>query len=160
MIACVDVDYQDAGVTAAAVGFTAWTDALAAIEVVVRSPGPAPAYQPGAFFARELPYLTGVLDRLPPLALILVDAYVTLADDRPGLGAHLHAARGVPVIGVAKTRFAGAAALEVVRAGTRPLYVTAIGVDPALAAAHIAAMHGEFRIPTLVKRADTLARGR
>jgi len=28
------------------------------------------------------------------------------------------------------------------------------------AAAQVAAMHGEFRVPTLVKLADTLARGR
>jgi len=160
-IACVDVDYGDDGVTAAAVGFEAWTDAVATVEVVVRSRGAASPYQPGAFYARELPYLLGVLARMPPLELVIVDAYVALGPDHPGLGWHLHAARGGIVVGVAKTRYPGADAVELVRGeGTRPLYVTAIGMEVDAAAAQVAAMHGEFRVPTLVKLADTLARGR
>jgi deoxyribonuclease V len=163
MLCCVDVDYQDTGVTAACVGFAAWTDAVAAIEVVVRSFDAPQPYEPGAFAKRELPYLLGVLARMPPCEAILVDAYVWLAPERPGLGKVLHDACGTPVIGVAKTRFDGAAAIEVVRgdsARPRPLYVTAVGFDAARAADLVRAMHGEYRIPTLIKRADTLARNR
>jgi deoxyribonuclease V len=160
MICCVDADYQVAGVTTACVGFGAWTDAIAQIELVVRSIGPAAAYQPGAFYERELPYLLAALERMPALDVILVDAYVWLGPDHPGLGWHLHDRRGVPVIGIAKTRFAGAQAVEVVRGeGARPLFVTAVGIDPAVAADHVRAMHGEFRIPTLIRLADGLARG-
>jgi deoxyribonuclease V len=160
MLCCVDVDYQATGVTAAAVGFAAWTDALGAIEVVVRSFEAPQPYEPGAFAKRELPYLRGVLARMPALDAILVDAFVWLAPERPGLGKVLHDACGVPVIGVAKTRFEGATALEVVRGDSaRPLYVTAVGFDEATAAEHVRTMHGEFRIPTLIKRADALARG-
>lgn len=167
VIGCVDVDYRDTGVTAACVGFESWSDELARIEVVVRSPGRPAAYQPGAFYERELPYLLEVLERMPPLELVIVDAYVWLGPDRPGLGKRLHDARGGPIVGVAKTRFAGAdpgpgpfAALEVRRGDSdRPLYVTAVGLDPAVAARHVAAMHGEFRLPTLLRRADALARG-
>lgn len=161
MLCCVDVDYQNTGVTAACVGFAAWTDAVAAVEVVVRSSDAPQPYEPGAFAKRELPYLLGVLARMPRCDAILVDAYVWLAPERPGLGKVLHDACGTPVIGVAKTRFDGAAAIEVVRGdSTRPLYVTAVGFDAARAAEHVRAMHGEYRVPTLIKRADTLARNR
>jgi deoxyribonuclease V len=64
------------------------------------------------------------------------------------------------VIGVAKSAFAGASAIEITRgAGTRPLYVTAIGIDARLAAAHVQSMHGPYRQPTLLKRVDQLTRG-
>lgn len=160
MFCCVDVDYQPAGVTTAAVGWTSWTDELAAIEVVTRSFTPPAPYEPGQFAKRELPYLLAILERMPPLDAIVVDAYVWLAPERPGLGKRLHDACGRPIIGVAKTRFEGAIAIEVVRGDSaRPLYVTAVDFDEAAAAAHVRAMHGEFRIPTLIKRADSLARG-
>ena len=168
MLACLDVDYREAGVTAACVGFESWSDELARIEIVVRAPGRPAAYQPGAFYERELPYLLAVLDRMPPLELVIVDAYVWLGPDQPGLGKRLHDARGsAPVVGVAKTRFAGADAatgpsgvVELRRGDSdRPLYVTAAGIDPAAAARHVASMHGEYRIPTLLRRADALARG-
>jgi deoxyribonuclease V len=162
VLCCIDVDYQAAGVTTACAGFDAWTDAVARIEVVVRSFGPPAAYQPGAFYERELPYLLTALERMPPLSIVIVDAYVWLGPEQPGLGARLHeACRGAfAVIGVAKTRFAGAPAFEVVRGDSdRPLFVTAAGLDPAEAARDIATMHGEFRIPTLLKRVDSLARG-
>ncbi|HWO17236.1 MAG TPA: endonuclease V [Kofleriaceae bacterium] len=174
MIGCVDVDYRDTGVTAACVGAEGWASELARIEVVVRAPGRPAAYQPGAFYERELPYLLEVLERMPPLELVIVDAYVWLGPDQPGLGKRLHDARGGIVVGVAKTRFAGAEAsgggarvsggasqvIDVRRGDSdRPLHVTAVGMDPAAAAAHVAAMHGEFRIPTLLRRADALARG-
>ena len=69
MICCVDVDYQATGVTTACVGFGAWTDEVATIELVVRSAGAAPAYEPGAFYRRELPYVLGALERMPALEI-------------------------------------------------------------------------------------------
>ena len=159
MIAALDADYQPNGVTTACVGFAAWTDAVAAIELVIRTPGAPAAYQPGAFYERELPHLLAALARMPPLDVILVDAYVWLGED-PGLGLHLHRARGEPVIGVAKTRYAGATAVEILRGDSgRPLYITAVGVDPRDAAEHVRQMHGDHRIPTLIRLADGLARG-
>lgn len=160
MIACLDVDYQATSVTAACVGFDAWSDALARIELVIRTPGPPAAYQPGAFYERELPYLLGLLERMPPVELVIVDAYVWLAPEQPGLGKRLHDVRDNAVIGVAKTRYAGADAIEIRRGDSdRPLYVTAVGIDPSLAARHIETMHGIYRVPTLIRRADALARG-
>ena len=164
MFACVDVDYRDREAVAACVLFRAWTDGDSAGEEVERLPQVEP-YQPGQFYRRELPCLLAVLGKVPaPLAAVVVDGYVWLGDETsPGLGGHLYAAlgRAVPVIGVAKTRFAGAVLARPVVRGTsrRPLWVTAAGIDPATAVRHVAGMHGPFRIPTLLKRVDQLCRG-
>ena len=118
-------------------------------------------YQPGAFYARELPALRTVLDRVD-LEIVVIDGYVDLdPDGRRGLGAHLHAALGVPVIGVAKTAFRTATHAVAVRRGssTRPLYVTAAGRPVADAAALVAGMAGPHRLPDALRRVDALARG-
>jgi deoxyribonuclease V len=160
VIVCLDVDYRETSVVTACVGFHAWTDAVAAREHVVQSAEPAAPYEPGRFFERELPYLRAALAGFgDPIELAIVDGYVWLDAGRLGLGAHLHAEIGVPVVGIAKTHYAGADAIAVTRGeSSSPLFITAAGVDPAVAAGHVVAMHGPFRIPTLIKRADTLAR--
>ena len=116
---------------------------------------------PGAFFRRELPCLLAVIAKIEtPLDALVVDGYVQL-NDKEGLGQHLYErlSRRVPVIGVAKTRFQGASGAEVLRGSSRsPLYVTAVGIDRGEAATCIMRMHGSHRIPTLLKRADRLAR--
>jgi deoxyribonuclease V len=160
MLACVDVDYRPDEAVAACVLFHGWSDEEVAAEHVQRVPEVAP-YQPGQFYKRELPCLLAVLGLVSaPLEAIVIDGYVWLGQGRPGLGARLHEALGgrIPIIGVAKTRFASARAVEVVRACTRPLYVTAAGIDAATAAGHIQTMHGPYRIPTLLKRVDALCR--
>ncbi|HYH68074.1 MAG TPA: endonuclease V [Urbifossiella sp.] len=116
-------------------------------------------YEPGSFYRRELPCLLGVLALGPRPDVVVVDGYVWLAGDVPGLGAHLHAALGGVVVGVAKTRFASAAAVEVCRGASRsPLFVTAAGAAAEVVAAWVAKMHGPYRVPTLLKRVDALAR--
>jgi len=164
VIVALDVDYGVVSTTTALVAFRAWSDAASAAELVEHTTAPPAAYEPGRFFQRELPYLLAILDRFTdpdPTDAIVVDGYVDLGPDRAGLGRHLFAARNLPVVGVAKTHFAGAIAVEVTRGtSARPLYITAVGIEVAVAAAGIAAMHGPYRIPTLLKRADTLARGR
>ena len=120
-------------------------------------------YQPGQFSRRELPCLLAVLRELPPVAVVVVDGYVWLDGvSVAGLGAYLYQALAgnVAVIGVAKTRFAGAgAAVEVVRGrSTRPLFITAVGMSAQRAAEHVRSMHGSNRIPMLLKRADSLCR--
>ncbi len=170
MYAVVDVDYRPAPgaperdeAVAACVEFRAWTDAVPAAEHVRRIPQVEP-YVPGQFYKRELPCVLAVLrDMTEPLELLVVDGYVFLdGDDRPGLGAHLYEAlgRAVPVIGVAKNRFrANTAAIEVLRGDSnRPLFVTSVGIEAAEAAELIERMHGNFRLPTLLKRVDRLCR--
>jgi deoxyribonuclease V len=162
MMACVDVDYRGNDAVAACVLFRAWTDEdnSGAHVRLIRG---IEAYVPGQFYRRELPCLLAVLGEVAdPLELVVVDGYVWLADeDRPGLGAHLHQALGVPVVGVAKTHFAGARlAVPVVRgdSSTRPLFVTAAGMAVEAAARSIREMHGPYRLPTLLRQVDQLCR--
>jgi deoxyribonuclease V len=164
--ACLDVDYRGDEAVAACVLFHDWADPAPTGQLVRTIHGIEP-YVPGQFYRRELPCLLAVLSDVPePVELVVVDGYVWLADeDRPGLGAHLHEALGrrLPVVGVAKTRFASARlAVPVVRgeSATRPLFVTAAGMDVHLAARAIECMHGPHRLPTLLKAVDTLCRGR
>jgi deoxyribonuclease V len=163
MIVCVDVDYRLAEVVTACVGVHDWGDAAPAIESVTRTVGPAPEYESGAFYRRELPYVVAAIAALSLTPhVIVVDGYVWLAPERPGLGAHLHAALGggIEIVGVAKRPFEGAvSAIPILRGVSRqPLFVTAIGTDVAAAAAAVRGMHGEHRIPTVLKRVDRLAR--
>ncbi|MCL2714231.1 MAG: hypothetical protein FWD68_06490 [Alphaproteobacteria bacterium] len=110
-----------------------------------------------------MPCIIDILAPFTEVGVIVVDGYVWLAKDRPGLGAHLYnrLAGRVPVVGVAKTAFRGNdCAIQVTRGfSTHPLYVTSIGIDPAVAAASVAAMAGPHRLPTILKRVDQLARG-
>ena len=160
MIVCVDVDYRDDSATVALVGFVAWTDEHATLEIIDRTSRPPAAYEPGRFYEREMPYVLGILARVTePLDAVVVDSYAWLGPDRPGLGARLHDALHVPVIGVAKTSFLGAPSIHVTRgASANPLYVTAAGIDPEAAARNIRTMSGPFRLPTLLKRCDALCR--
>jgi deoxyribonuclease V len=120
-------------------------------------------YRPGEFFARELPAVLAVVEPLGRLDLLVVDGYVDLdPDGRPGLGAHVHAALGIPVVGVAKTAFRGATHAVPVRRGqsARPLWVTAAGLPRTEAAALVTGMAGRYRLPDALRRVDALARGR
>jgi deoxyribonuclease V len=164
MKACVDVDYRVDDAMAACVLFHDWTDDRCAGQHVERIRGVA-EYVPGQFYRRELPCLLAVLGRVAePLELVVVDGYVWLGEeDAPGLGAHLYEALGrrVGVVGVAKTRFAGArSAVEITRgeSATRPLFVTAAGLDVAAAARAVQSMHGPYRVPTLLRQVDRLCR--
>jgi deoxyribonuclease V len=159
LIACVDVDYRPEGAVAAGVWFRGWA-AESPESQAVASIANVAEYQPGEFYRRELPCLVDVLARGPRPDVVIVDGYVWLQDGKPGLGAHLHAALGIIVVGVAKTQFVGATDVVEVKRGQSqsPLYVTAAGVSAQEAAARVAEMHGEFRVPTLLKLVDSIAR--
>jgi deoxyribonuclease V len=162
MLACLDVDYRTDGTVAACVLFRDWADAAEAGHVVERGP-PAEPYEPGRFYRRELPHLLKVLAAVrEPLEAVVIDGYVWLGEERPGLGAHLYEAfgRGPPVIGVAKTAFHSSGfAVPVLRGRSqRPLFVTAVGLEARAAAEHVRRMHGPSRIPMLLHRVDRLCR--
>ncbi len=162
MLACLDAAYTDDRAFAACVVFEGWQDSSPRTELVRECGAPEP-YRSGELYRRELPCLLAVLGALPERpSVLLVDGLVWLsADGAPGLGGHLWAALGRTsiVIGVAKRPHPGAVAVPVLRGRSRqPLFVSAAGAEPAWAAARIAEMHGPFRIPTLLKRADRLAR--
>jgi deoxyribonuclease V len=95
------------------------------------------------------------------LSLLVVDGYADLdPSGRPGLGAHAHAEFGIPVIGVAKSRFRTATHAVPVNRGSsvRPLFVTAAGMPAADAAGLVRRMTGRYRLPDALRRADHLAR--
>lgn len=161
MIACLDVAYLDSHAVAAGVWLADWSDeipASAATAIV----SPVAEYEPGEFYRRELPCLLEVLALGPPARVVVVDGYATLGHGRPGLGARLFDAfeSRVAVVGVAKTRYTSATeAVPVLRGTSRsPLFVTAVGMDVTAAAERIASMHGPYRLPTVLKLVDALAR--
>jgi deoxyribonuclease V len=164
VIAILDAAYTKEASAAACVTADDWVSAAPLAEFTHRA-GPSADYAPGEFYKRELPLLMSVLGMLPSRpSVILVDGYVWLdTDGRKGLGAHLfEQLRGrTAVVGVAKTRFAGADQWveQVVRGGSAsPLWVTSAGLTPSEAAMGVKRMHGDHRIPTLVGRVDQVAR--
>lgn len=161
LVAC-DVAYDSLGATGAAVWFRPWRAPAPLGELLRRYP-PAAPYRSGRLFERELPVLLPLLEGVPrPWGALIVDGYVWLDHSgSPGLGGHLFAALGghTPVVGVAKRYRPGAPAAAVWRGRSRrPLWVSAAGVDAGWAADRVGEMHGPFRVPTLLRRVDVLAR--
>lgn len=163
MIFAVDALYNDATATGQVAGilFEGWTSSISHRELTCQIANVEP-YEAGSFFKRELPAISAILDlTFEPIDIIIVDGYVDLEPGHPGIGRRLYDLLGgkVAVVGVAKTPFQGAVGVkEVRRHGTRPLYVSAAGMDLQEAARGVRDMDGSFRIPTLLKRVDGLTR--
>ena len=161
--ACLDAAYGTASAHAACVLFDGWRADKPARTLTASLDALAP-YEPGALYKRELPVLLATLAQIgEPLEAIIVDGYVWLGgENQPGLGGHLRAALAgpTPVIGIAKTPYRDDDwSVRVLRgASGRPLYLTAAGIDPHIAATGLSAMHGEGRIPTMLRLADRMAR--
>ena len=160
----VDVHYvADANAFAAGVAFADWSSDEIARSVAVRIPEVLP-YRPGHFYERELPCVLTLLDHFgEPPAILIIDGFITLgAEQRDGLGAHVYRRLGgrVPVIGVAKSPFAGTPDNTEVFRGTsrRPLYVTSRGIGHEEAKQLIREMHGGYRLPTLLNAVDRACR--
>jgi deoxyribonuclease V len=123
-------------------------------------------YVSGEFFRRELPCILSLFETVRPLNpdVLLVDGYVWTGDEnQKGLGAHLFYSlqEKYPVIGVAKSAFKNAEkiCIPVFRGKSKkPLWISAIGTPTSDAAQKIIQMHGEFRMPTLLKELDELTR--
>jgi deoxyribonuclease V len=165
-IAFLDVHYEGTGARAACVLAESWESetpsSTQALDI-----GAVEPYESGSFYRRELPCLVSVLRLLPSSPeIVVVDGYVWLSSlERPGLGARLHHALGggTPVVGIAKTAFAGVescgAVVPVYRGASKnPLFVTAVGMEPDLAGQCVRRMAGSHRIPDMVRTADRLSR--
>lgn len=165
MILAIDVHYKET--TAKAVGalIQHWEDAVAQ-QYIIKYLDEVEEYVPGAFYKRELPCILEIVKAidLRHLSFIVIDGFVVLNDSgKPGLGAYVYESiqQQVPVIGVAKTNFHlnEQHVIPVLRgASANPLYVTAVGTDVKQAAAHIKNMHGEFRLPTVLKELDRITK--
>jgi deoxyribonuclease V len=161
MIGIFDVHYAKSGASAAAVLVASYADSKPAAAYSQFLPGESSIYLPGEFYLRELPYILALIQRMPLLlSEMIVDGYVMLGQ-KPGLGRHLFDEFNgkIPVIGIAKSRYEGASGIKVYRGrSTRPLYITSAGMAPEEAARKISLMHGSYRIPSMLKLADRLAR--
>jgi len=121
-------------------------------------------YIPGEFYKRELPCLLTAFHSIEEnIDLIFVDAYVWLGEHKKGLGVYLYEAleEKIPVIGISKTNFhnAGNTTQTVLHGNSEsPLYVSAIGMNLYDAARMVKNLHGTYRLPTMIKLADTLSR--
>ena len=163
MIACVDTHYFDDHATTGVVLFEDWADQRPVKTFHYQLVGVSPQYVAGEFYKRELPCIVAALQpQLDQLETIVIDGYVYLGIDQPGLGLKLfqHFDQQKSVVGVAKKAFHSAnLAIPVTRGDSqKPLFVTAAGIAAEEAATEIRNMHGPYRIPTLVKLADTIAR--
>lgn len=166
MILAFDTFYKDDAAKTIGILFRDWSDEHPA-EVLTDIMSPVAAYVPGAFYKRELPCILQLLQQADPdtIEIIIIDGYVVLDDAGTlGLGGHLYEQlqQRIPVIGVAKTRFANnnIHVAEVLRGESKnPLFITAAGIDLAVAAQHIKDMYGEYRMPALLKQLDGLTRG-
>lgn len=156
----VDVHYPSAGGAQAALVVAADRRFSHIVAEHVRSFPVVAAYEAGRFYLRELPPIRAVIKVAQPLKLVVIDGYVDLDPlGRPGLGAHLHAETGLPVVGVAKSAFRTATHARPVCRGAsqRPLFVTAIGIPIEEAAGMVAEMAGAYRIPDALRKVDHLA---
>lgn len=163
MILAVDVDYREGKAVAAGIAFNDWENHVPAHTFITQT-DQVEEYQPGEFYKRELPIILLLLEQLPQLPeIIIIDGYVYLDHhQKAGLGLHLYKALNakVAIIGVAKSRFQDIPSeTEVLRSGSnRPLFVTAIGIDESEARDSIKKMHGNHRLPTILKAVDRLCR--
>ena len=163
MILAVDVDYRDGCAYIGGVIFENWTDDKEK-DTFASFLGNVKNYIPGQFYLRELPCILRLLEehKLKP-KYIVIDGFVFLdGEGKPGLGKYLYDALNnkVAIIGVAKKPFKGVpATCEVYRRLSKnPLYVTSAGVTLEDAKTFIRSMHGDYRVPTLLKRVDQVCR--
>jgi deoxyribonuclease V len=164
MLVAVDVQYAEPAVVTAVVGFMDWSDPTSMLECVCRAAVTPAPYEPGAFYKRELPFVleaVTLVERCHPTEAVVIDGHVWLRKGQPGLGARLHEALGrKTIIGVAKAAFAEGSAVPVLRgSSSRPLFVTAAGMNAHESAELVRGMYGAHRLPTLLKRSNQLARG-
>ena len=163
MIFAIDVDYRKNGAKIAGVLFEIW-ESEDVVEKYTLFTDHVAEYVPGHFYKRELPCIMSLLEHIPSsITCIVIDGYVHLGSKKiPGLGKHLwdEFNGAIPVIGVAKSFFKDTPKnTELLRGrSTKPLYITAEGIDLEVAKKNIFKMKGKHRIPTLLKYVDTLCR--
>ena len=165
MIYVLDVDYNgDENAQVACIGFHNWDDEKASYEKVDFIENIEP-YESGSFFKRELPCLLKALENLDDIEVVVVDGYVWLEEESHyGLGMYLYDAldKKIPIIGVAKNKFNNTPEVcELFRGeSTKPLYISSVGIELKEAKNAVAKMYGAYRFPFLLKRVDSLCRGK
>lgn len=167
MIYFFDTFYGENYAKTAAVGIDEWSSSRPVFELtdVVNEVN---EYESGAFYKRELPCLLNIINKMnvdPINDILVIDGYVVLSDQgKLGLGGYLYNELNgkIPVIGVAKNNFYTLNRLkkEIIRGKSKkPLFITSLGIDLDEAYSKVLEMHGEYRLPTILKRVDLKSRG-
>ena len=167
MLISIDAHYREKYAKTIGLLFHDWKDSEPA-DIVTSITTGAYEYEPGFFYKRELPCIMDLLSQtdLEEIDMIIIDGYVYLdGNKKPGLGHHLYKELNskIPVIGVAKSAFFENHATDIVSEvlrgkSTKPLYITSEGIELSKASDMIKGMHGEFRMPTLLKLMDSLTK--
>ncbi len=161
MIIAVDVYYEENRAKSVGVIFQRWEDSKP-LEVITSYTEIPHEYETGFFYKRELPCIQELLKLtdINQVHTLVVDGYVYLDNEqKPGLGHYVYTnyLGEIPVIGVAKNAFHNNEALvrKIYRgSSSKPLYITAVGMELEIAAEHIQSMYGEYRFPHLLKLLD------
>jgi len=166
MIFCFDTHYRKGYAKTSVVGFKNWNSSEPSIETS-NYLYQFSNYESGAFYKRELPCLLSIINKIklePAKDILIIDGYVLLSDKgKLGLGGYLYHELQCefPIIGVAKNDFFSLHKLKklIYRGKSKkPLYVTSLGYDLQEASEKILSMHGEFRMPTMLKLVDKNSR--
>ncbi len=164
MLLALDVHYKENYAKSVGVIFNTTDDTP--VQSLVEIINEVEDYVPGQFFKRELPCLLKVIETvdLSTIEAIIVDGHVYVDNDyKLGLGGYLYEAlnKQIPVIGVAKRSFHNTEEVskEVFKGQSKnPLYVSAIGMDLQKAVTIVSQLHGDHRIPTLLKLLDNITK--
>jgi deoxyribonuclease V len=166
VILSIDAYYYDDG-KAKVVGviFNSWTEEKP-VRIVISYIDKVEDYESGSFYKRELPCIIKLFEKvdLKDITTIIIDGYIYLDNNKKhGLGYYLYEYLNglIPIIGVAKKAFHNnnLYVFPLLRGKSNtPLYITSVGIDLLDAAESIKKMHGEFRIPTLLKLTDQQTR--
>ncbi len=162
MILAFDTYYFENKAKTVCVSFENWTDEQPT-QIYSEVIEGVPDYEPGAFYKRELPCIMSLLKNinLNEVSCIIVDSFVLLNDmGKLGLGGYLYNEldKKTPIIGVAKSGFHENKknVKELIRGESKkPLYISAIGLELQEAYEMVNAMHGDYRMPTLLQILDT-----
>ncbi len=167
MILAFDTYYFDNKAKTVCLAFDNWatTDSYEIYSEIIET---NEDYISGEFYKRELPCIMSLYKKinLDNIEAIIIDGFVFLDDGKKmGLGGYLYQtlASKIPIIGVAKTNyFTIEKDKRAIYRGIsiNPIYITAIGIDLDMASELIQNMSGEYRIPTILKKLDTLTKVR
>jgi len=165
MILALDTYYFDNKAKTVALEFLNWSDSIEKenySEILEN----VDEYKSGEFYKRELPCILSLISKIDieKVEFIIIDGYVFVDDNSKfGLGGFLYEKlnKKIPIIGVAKTDFISLNnhKVSLLRGKSKnPLFISSIGINLNEATEKIKHMSGEFRIPTLLKKLDTLTK--
>lgn len=165
MILAFDTYYFENKAKTVAISFENWTDYIEQ-KVFSEILENIEEYKSGEFYKRELPCILSLIKtfNLKDYEAIIIDGYVYVDDNSKfGLGGFLYEKlnKEIPIIGVAKTDFISLNnnKVSLLRGKSKnPVFLSSIGINLNEATEKIKYMSGEFRIPTLLKKLDTLTK--